>query len=148
MKYRKANISDIPYLVSLRKQQLLDEGSVPVNDIDTELTEYFTSCLVANTFVSWLAVNDNTIVATSGICFYRLPPTYSNPTGRVAYITNMFTMKEYRRRGIASALFKLVIDEAKKQNYKLIRLHASANGKPLYSRFGFVDTDGFMALRL
>lgn len=95
MDFRKANIDDIPSLIAMRKQQLLDEGLNPVANIDSELKEYFIRSLTDGSFISWLALDKYMIVATSGLCFYQLPPTYSNPTGRVAYLTNMFTKKEY-----------------------------------------------------
>ena len=74
--------------------------------------------------------------------------TFSNPTGRVAYVTNMYTLPEYRKQGISSHLLKLLVEEAKKLGYSLVRLHASSDGRSIYSKIGFVDTDGFMALRM
>jgi len=148
MDYRKATIDDIPYLVEMRKQQLLDEGLSPIANIDVELKHYFLSGLSNGSFISWLAIDKSTIVATSGLCFYQLPPSYSNPSGRIAYVTNMFTKKGYRKKGISSRLLNLIIDEAKQQNYTAVRLHASADGKSMYIKAGFIDSDGYMSLKL
>ena len=92
-------------------------------------------------------VCDSEIIATSGVCFYVLPPNFSNPTGETAYITNMYTKPEHRRKGIAADLLTMVIDEAKSRGYKVIRLHASEYGKSIYKKAGFIDSDGYMALR-
>ena len=73
MTFRKANIDDVPYLFRYRKQQLIDEGASPDSNIDKELSDYFTSSITDESLISWLAVNCNEIIATSGICFYRLP---------------------------------------------------------------------------
>ena len=148
IEYRKANINDVQYLVGYRKQQLIDEGEIFEYKIDSELFDYFISSISDNSLISWLAVDSEKIIATSGVCFYQLPPTSRNPTGKVAYITNMYTLPEYRKQGIGSRLLQLVIAEAKAQKYKLIRLHTSADGKSIYSQAGFTDTDGFMAKRL
>lgn len=148
MDFRKATSEDIPVLIKMRKQQLLDEGLQAVTNINMELNDYFNSSLEDGTFISWIALDNDKIVATSGICFYQLPPTYSNPTGKTAYITNMFTLNEYREQGLATKLFDMIIDEAKKRDYKIIRLHASSDGKSLYIKKGFLDTDGYMAMRL
>jgi GNAT superfamily N-acetyltransferase len=148
MDFRKANVDDIPTLIAMRKQQLLDEGLNPDANIDVEMKDYFLHTLSDGSFISWLAVEKSKIVATSGLCFYQLPPSYSNPTGRVAYVTNMFTVKEYRKKGISSHLLTLILDEAKRLNYKVIRLHASADGKPIYSKAGFVDSNGYMSLNI
>lgn len=148
IEYRKATISDIQYLVQYRKQQLIDEGEIFDNDIDNELSDYFISSISNKSLISWLAVDDEKIVATSGICFYQLPPTFRNPSGKNAYITNMYTLPEYRRQGICSRLLQFVIDEAKELKYNVIRLHSSDDGKSIYRKAGFNDTDGYMALRL
>jgi len=146
--YRKAETKDIPQLIDLRKKQLIDEGLTPTNNIDIELKEYLLSSLSDGSLISWITEDDGIIIATSGVCFYQLPPTYSNPTGKIAYITNMYTKNEYRCKGIASKLLELVIDEAKNQNYKIVRLHASSQGKSIYKKFGFKDSDGYMAMNL
>jgi len=146
MENRRATIDDVANLIEMRTQQLLDEGFPPDSNIDPELHEYFKSGLNDGSFISRLAVTNSLIIATSGLCFYQLPPTYSNPSGRVAYVTNMFTRKEYRRQGIASHLLNLIIDEAKSLNYRVIRLHTSANAKSIYNKAGFVDYNGYMSL--
>jgi GNAT superfamily N-acetyltransferase len=148
MEFRRANIDDLNELVNLRKQQLLDEGSKAEQDIDKDLEEYFSKNIANNTFISWVAVENNEIIATSGVCFYQLPPNYSNPSGKIAYVTNMYTKKEFRRKGIASKLLEKIIDEVRSLNYKIIRLHTSLDGKKLYLKYGFSDYEGYMHLRI
>ena len=91
-------------------------------------------------------LEDNAIIATSGLCFCQLPPNCFNTSGNTAYVTNMFTLKEYRRRGIASALVEKILFEARSLGFSVVRLHASSDGHGLYSKFGFTQTDGYMAL--
>ena len=62
------------------------------------------------------------------------------PTGKVTYISNMFTYPEYRKHGIATKLFALTVEEAKKQGCIKILLNATDMGRPLYEKFGFKDT--------
>ncbi|MGL4605840.1 MAG: GNAT family N-acetyltransferase [Eubacteriaceae bacterium] len=92
-------------------------------------------------------MENNTIVASSGLCFYQLPPNFSNPSGRNAYVTNMFTLKEYRKRGLASTLLEKILSEARSFGYSVVRLHASSDGEGIYLRFGFIPSDGYMELR-
>jgi GNAT superfamily N-acetyltransferase len=152
MKKRLAITSDVSVLVELRKQQLIDEGLPPISNIDTnidkQLADYFTSAIADGSFISWVMENDGEIIATSGLCFYLLPPNYSNTTGRTAYITNMYTKPEHRRKGIAAELLNMVIEEAKSRGYRVIRLHTSEYGTSIYVKAGFTDSDGYMALRL
>ena len=147
---RKATLDDIPALIRLRKKQLIDEGlpPAPVFDIDRQLTDYFMSALSDSSFVAWVMDVDGEIIATGGVCFYTLPPNFSNPTGGVAYITNMYTGDEYRNKGIASELLEMVLGEAKSRGYMVARLHASAMGRSVYANAGFTDSEGYMSLRL
>jgi len=142
---RKASLGDVPILVELRKQQLLDEGEG--QPPDHELVAYFAAAISNGSFVSWIMEEEGDIIATSGVCFYSVPPACSNPTGRTAYITNMYTKPAYRRRGIATELLGMAISEARARGCRRIWLHASAHGKSIYQKNGFLDLDGFMALK-
>jgi len=148
MRKRLADAGDIPVLVELRKRQLIDERAQPVAEIDRQLADYFSAAIADGSFVAWVMEEDGEIIATGGICFYALPPTFSNPAGRAAHITNMYTKDEYRHRGIATELLGEAIGEAKARGYAVVRLHASEDGKPMYRKAGFMDSDGYMMLKL
>ena len=60
----------------------------------------------------------------------------------------MYTMSKHRRRGIATTLFEKIINEAKLLDYKVLRLHTSLDGKSIYVKYGFIDSEGFMHLRI
>ena len=146
MQMRPANANDIPTLVELRKRQLMDEGEgVPP---DRHLVNYFTAAMADGSLAAWVAEEQGEIIATGAVCFYTLPPAFRNPTGRVAYITNMYTRDEYRRRGIATALLNIAINEAKARGCGVVRLHASVEGRSIYRKAGFTDSDGYMMLKL
>lgn len=148
LNYRKANINDVDKLVELRNRQLVDEGASPVDNIDKELEQYFTSSIREETLVVWIATKCDNIIATSGVCFFQYPPNFSNTTGKVAYITNVYTQEEYRKQGIATKLLEFIMNEIKKRDYRFVRLHASSQGKKLYKQLGFIDAEGFMTKML
>lgn len=93
LKYRKANLEDINKLIDLRKKQLVDEGIEPDIDIDTELNEFFINKLSDGSLIQWLVDDSEEIIACAAVIFNEFPPTYTNKSGRKAYITNMYTMK-------------------------------------------------------
>lgn len=148
MDYRKANIEDVKHLVELRKRQLIDEGCYSDKNIDDELERYFSTGISNEDLIVWIATEDESIIGTAGVCFFQYPPTYSNTSGKIAYITNVYTRDEYRKQGIATKLLELVVEEIKNKGCKFARLHASSQGKKLYERFGFVDVEGFMSKRI
>lgn len=145
---RKAENFDIEQLIILRQKQLLEEGAVPKEDISLNLKEYFILSMTENTFVSWLAISNNRIIATSGITFYQIPPNYYNPKGYIGHVSNMYTLEPYRRKGIAFKLLAKVIDEAKQRGINIIRLTASKTGEFLYKSFGFSKKDNFYELKI
>ena len=73
-------------------------------------------------------------------------PTYHNPTGCKAYIMNMYTNPNYRRKGIAYHTLELLIEEVKKKGVSHISLEATNMGRPLYERYGFVKMNDEMEL--
>lgn len=146
LKYRKAIIDDIVKLIDLRKRQLVDEGIEPNIDIDRELNLFFHNKLSDGSLIQWLAEDNEEIIATGAIIFYEFPPTYTNKSGKKAYITNMFTKENYRGQGIATKLLTKLVDEAKDSGISKIWLGASKLGRPVYKKFGFVETDEWLEL--
>lgn len=57
-----------------------------------------------------------------------------------AHISLMFVRKEYHRQGIATALFRFLLNDLLRENpaLKEITVNSSPYGKPFYLRLGFV----------
>ena len=148
--FRKAVLTDIPELVRLRIEFIskINSTSESPLDLSKELFNYFKESMEKGTFAAWLASDNENLIATSGICFYTVPPSFSNLTGNTSYIMNMYTLEQYRNQGIASELFERIIEEAKSRGCKKIYLHATESGRPLYKKFGFKETDNEMAYSL
>ncbi len=141
MEYRKASMKDIPSLCQIRKQQLMDEGIEPNIEIDSELKKYFSVKLQDGSLVEWLIEVDGTIIATAAIAFMDFPPTYTNKSGIKGYITNMYRAPAYRGQGLATSLLKKLVQEAKNRKVHKLWLGASKLGRPVYRKFGFVETN-------
>jgi len=148
LKYRKASIEDIEKLVELRKKQLIDEGIKPDVDIDRELSIFFKSKLTDGTLIQWLVEDNEEIIACGAVIFYDFPPSYTNKTGKKAYISNMYTTDSYRGQGIAKKLLTKLVEEVKISGVSKIWLGASKMGKPVYKKFGFIETNDYLELNL
>ncbi|RHA51985.1 GNAT family N-acetyltransferase [Eubacterium ventriosum] len=85
-------------------------------------------------------------VGAGGVSYYNVMPTYHNHTGRKAYIMNMYTKPEYRRKGIAIKTLELLVKDAQEKGITDISLEATDIGKPLYEKFGFVAMESEMKL--
>lgn len=144
VEYRKLTLNDLDTFINMRINQLQEEGAEPIFDLKPQLLEYYTKHLKDGTFISWVATCDNNIIATSGISFVEKPPYYSNPTGKIGLLSSMYTLKEYRRKGIAKELLNRVVTEAKNFGCGTVHITASDMGVLLYTNFGFKKNGNFM----
>ncbi|MFX1468136.1 MAG: GNAT family N-acetyltransferase [Promethearchaeota archaeon] len=143
---RKANINDIDKLIDFRIEFLKEVQNPPPN-MEMEifqkfLRDFFLEKMKFNEFIAWLAEFDNKIIATSGLSFLQKPPHFINISGNFAYIMNMYTIPEWRRKGIGVALLEKLLEEIKKKGIQDVVLHATPYGKPLYEKYGFRENDG------
>ncbi len=113
-----------------------------------ENLSYLKEAIPSGKFAAFMAMDNGKIAATSAIVFFQIAPCNSVPNGKVGYIQNMYTFKEYRRRGIASILLEKTIDEAKREGCSKISLNATKMGRFLYAKSGFTVTADEMELFL
>ena len=100
------------------------------------------------TFVSWLAMDGDEIIGTSGMSFVEKPPYFGCPSGRIGLLSSMFTNPNYRRKGIAKELLSRVVSEAKEYGCGTVQITASDMGVKLYTDFGFNHNGNFMQYTL
>ena len=145
--YKKATHKDAEVLSEIRCDFLIDCNHLDLKDrekMHQACFDYFKESMKNDSFEIWLAYDDDKIVATSGICFYKVPPNKNCPNAKTSYIQNMYTIKKYRNQGIAKALFVKMINEAKQHGCTRITLNSTESGKLLYKKFGFKDTEDEM----
>ena len=146
--FKKLRYDDINNFIELRKQQLLEEGADAEIDITNMLVDYYKRHLKDGTFVSWIATVNDEIVATSGMSFVEQPPHYGNLTGRIGIVSSMYTIGEYRRKGISRKLLYLIVNEAKEYGCGVVQITSSATGVYLYEDFGFKRFNKFYRYNL
>ncbi len=147
IEYRKVTVENADLIAGIRVDFLSEVNNLTEEDkqgIYKANHEYFKKALADGSFAAWLAVFGTEIVGTSGITFYHVPPNKKCPNGKAAYISNMFTYPKYRKQGIATKLFNLIVEEAKIQGHNKVLLNATDMGKPLYEKYGFQDVHGDM----
>ena len=146
--YRKLTPSDLDTFIRMRIIQLREEGATEDIDLEPALKDYYNRHLSDGTFVSWLALDGEKIIGTSGMSFVEKPPYFSCPTGRIGLLSSMFTDPGYRRMGIAKELLDRVINEAREYGCGAVHITASDMGVKLYTAYGFVHNGNFMQYKL
>jgi len=61
--------------------------------------------------------------------------------GPEAIVVNVYVRSDWRRRGVAGALMRMLLEELAGRGVRRIVLHASSEGRRLYERLGFVQTN-------
>ena len=142
--YRKLTEADLDTFIQMRITQLREEGAKEDFDLVPALKDFYKRHMADGTFVSWLALDGEKIIGTSGMSFVEKPPYFSCPSGRIGLLSSMFTDPNYRRLGIARELLGRVVDDAKAYGCGCVQITASDMGVLLYTNFGFVKNGNFM----
>ena len=148
--YKKATIEDINELVRTRiivlraVNKLSDDVDMSV--VEKESYEYYKRALETGEHMTYLVYDNGTFIGAGGVSFYQVMPTYHNPTGKKAYIMNMYTAPEYRRKEIAIHTLDLLVKDAREQGASQITLEATEMGRSLYEKYGFVKMEDEMEL--
>lgn len=148
--YKKATIEDIDILTKTRIEVLkaankLSED-VDMTEVEKQSYEYYSKALKEDVHKAYLVFDDTKFVGAGGVSYYRVMPTYHNPSGNKAYIMNMYTNPDYRRNGIALKTLDLLVKDAESRGITAISLEATDMGRPLYERYGFINKDAEMGL--
>lgn len=145
---RRLTLDDVDAFVGVRMCQLQEEGAPSTCDLRPALVDYCQRHLADGSFVSWIALDGERIVATSGMSIVEKPPYHGCPTGRIGLVSSMYTVPELRRGGIARDLLCRAIDDARERGCGVVHVTASNAGVPLYRSMGFVHNSNFMQLAL
>lgn len=141
--FKKATLADLELLTETRISVLRAANklsdAVDMTEVKTQSRKYYQEALSNDTHVAYLVFDGPEFVGAGGVSFFQVMPTYHNATGKKAYIMNMFTKPEYRRKGISFKTLDLLVAEAKARGIHANSLEATDMGKPLYEKYGFVE---------
>ncbi len=139
----KATNSDIASLVALRIAYLCEDlGDINAHDlslIKKELPDYYTRHLNKDLIV-YVAREGDEIVACAFILIVEKPMSPSFITGKTGTVLNVYTKPEYRHRGYAKHLMRMMLEDAKAYNLSVVELKSTDDGYALYKSVGFEDT--------
>ena len=152
--YKKLTEAELKTFINMRITQLTEEYTsegrkVPEGvDLESALFDFYHRHMADGTFVSWLALDGDKIIGTSGMSFVEKPPYFTCPTGRLGLLSSMYTDPNYRRMGIAKELLHRVVEEARAYGCGAVHITASNMGVKLYTAYGFKHNGNFMQYNL
>lgn len=150
LQWKRAAAEDLPQLCEtrlmvLRAANLLSEDA-PLPQVEAATRAYYAERLASGAHTALLVLDGDRVVGAGDVSYYAVMPTVHNPDGRKAYIMNMYTSPEYRRQGVARETLRRLVEDCHRRGVRHITLEATAAGRPLYERFGFVPMGDEMIL--
>src|SRR6185437_390845 len=141
--YKRITQEHIPQLIELRIEFLLSiKGWQPREKIDAlikHLHQYDNTAIPAESFVACMAWVGENAVGVGALVVREQPGQFDWPEGRLGYVLHMYTVPEYRKRGICSTILQELIIYAKDTGLSRLELHAAPDGEPVYRKHSFEE---------
>ncbi|MDF2612901.1 MAG: family N-acetyltransferase [Clostridia bacterium] len=148
---RKAQSSDIDKVIQLRMDLIREANDLDkmadVTQLQKNIVSYFEEHLNKDFFV-WVIEEEGEIVAISGLNLFCKPPTYSNYTGKEAFIMNIYVVPASRGNGYATCLVKEILNYSKEIGCEKVTLVATEAGRVVYEKIGFKIKNSVMEYSL
>lgn len=142
---RAASTNDLETLVAHRRAMFHDMGymdEVALDSMSTKFRVWLREHMNAGDYRAWLVTApDASIVAGAGLWLMDWPPHMIGKGGRRGNILNVYTVEDFRRRGLARKLMEAALRWCGENQVDTIILHASPSGRDLYESLGFTPTN-------
>jgi GNAT superfamily N-acetyltransferase len=147
---RLATVADAALIAEQRCRMFVDAGQaegVALDEVKANFEAWVRPRLQDGSYVGWLVQEGERVVAGAGMWMMEFPPHWMDAMPLRAYLLNFYVELEFRGHGLAYALLETTVEDARRRGIKVVSLHASKFGKPLYERNGF-ELSSEMILRL
>lgn len=91
-----------------------------------------------------VALSDGDECGCGAICLSDELPSPDNPSGRCAYLMNIYVRPQFRSRGIGHAIVRHLVDVARQLGCDKIYLETTTAARSLYKSIGFKELPGIL----
>ena len=144
---RRAAVDDAALITAHRHRMFTDNGLATeeqLHAMDANFEPWVRERLEDGRYVGLLLEEEGKAIASAGIHFADFPPHYLHVEAGRAYLLNFYTEPTARGRGLASQLLRACVEECRARGSKVVTLHASKFGRPIYEKFGFTAMNEMM----
>lgn len=139
--FDKATVKDVPVLVEYRIRFALElsgeKSQEAIDALKKQMTEYFSKNTETTSCISYIAHFNGQVAGIGSLHVREVPGNFKNPSGKWGYIMNMYTVPEYRRKGVCKGILQALVEEGKKLGIGAFELHATQEGEFVYKQNGF-----------
>ena len=149
---REAEVVDISVLARHRAAMFRDMGQLAAHQeapLERATAAYLREALPTGEYLAWVALDTGAPPAIVGGAGVLLRPILPRPRpgtdelelGPEGIVLNVYVEPAWRRLGVGGVLMRVLLDALARRGIRRIVLHASADGRRLYERLGFVPTN-------
>ena len=150
MEYRLADEKDTDRLAELRWEHKNSETPFDITEKEGFVqfcSDYLKSMLQEN-FYCWIAEENGVIISHIYIIIVKKVPKPDKMNGIWGHVTAVYTVAEYRNKGIGSALMNKVKEWSLEQGLEHLIVWPSDRAVPFYERAGFCGINDVFELSL
>jgi GNAT superfamily N-acetyltransferase len=141
---RLATLSDAGIIASHRRKMFSDMGERNESALDAMCSAFLPWVerkISGGEYLGWLITNaDGEVVAGAGLWLMDWPPHMIGSATR-GNILNVYVERAFRRQGLARRLMETALEWCRANGVRAVILHASEEGRGLYTRMGFRPTN-------
>lgn len=150
IRIREAGPDELALLLQWREEVLRCVFSLPEGADMTALMEanerYYRHELPAGGHIGCFAERGSEIIGCGGLCLHGEMPSPDNPSGRCAYLMNIYVRDAHRGKGVGKKIVRYLVGRALAQGITKIYLETSECGRELYESVGFTPMRDMMLL--
>lgn len=140
-------VKAIPTLMRWRAEVLRHVfGQEPDRRLLVMNRDYYRRHIPDGSHLAFVASYDGEDCGCGAVCLTEELPSPDNPSGRCAYLMNIYVREGYRNKGIAHAIVGRLVEEVRKRQCGKIYLESTPDGRPVYQSIGFRDMPDMMKL--
>ena len=142
MKIRLAEAKDIEQLIKMRWDFTIEDDeskkSASYECFEKECYSFLENAINSGRWFIWVAEENEKIVSHIYIELIQKVPRPGRTTYPFAFMTNVYTVPEYRGKGIGSKVLHSVNKWVKENNYEFVIVWPSEDAIPYYEKNGYV----------
>lgn len=141
---RAATVEDAPIIRHHRHRMFVDAGrqdSQQLKNMSERFEAWVKDMISQDKYYGWLTMDGDKVVAGAGLLILDWPPHPLDPGSHRGYLLNVYVEPAYRRKRLGSQLVERALAEARQKNIRVVALHSTEEGRPMYESNGFRRTD-------
>lgn len=147
---RRATPEDAAIIAAHRRLMFMDLGHRDPEKLDAmerQFTDWVRDKLAREEYLAWFTLVEDRVVSGVGLWIREWIINPNDLSGKEGYVGNVYTEREFRRRGCARALMQVLLAWCKEQGIRGLFLRPSEHAGELYTSLGF-EPDNALYKRL